>query len=46
MAEAARRRTDAVDGFLAGHRILLCDRENKWTEGFGDLLEGAGCASC
>ena len=24
MAQAARRPTDAVDGFLAGHRILIC----------------------
>ena len=27
MAQAARRLTDAVDGFLAGHRILICDRD-------------------
>jgi transposase InsO family protein len=42
MAQAARRLTDAVDGFLAGHRALICDRDGKWTEGFRGLLEGAG----
>ena len=26
--------TDAVDGFLAGHRFLICDRDRQWTEGF------------
>jgi hypothetical protein len=31
MAQAARRLTDAVDGFLAGHRILICDRDSKWS---------------
>jgi hypothetical protein len=34
IAQAAGRSTDAVDGFLAGHRVLLCDRDRKWTEGF------------
>jgi putative transposase len=42
MMEAARRLTDAVDGFLTGHRVLICDRDGKWTEGFRALLEGAG----
>jgi putative transposase len=27
MAQAARRLTDVVDGFLAGHRVLICDRD-------------------
>jgi putative transposase len=42
MAEAARRLTDAIDGFLASHRVLICDRDGKWTDGFRALLEGAG----
>jgi putative transposase len=42
MAQAARRLTDAVDGFLARHRILICDRDAKWTEGFRRIVEGAG----
>jgi putative transposase len=42
MAQAARRLTDAVDGFLARHRILICGRDAKWTEGFRRIVEGAG----
>jgi putative transposase len=33
MAQAARRVTDAVDGFLARHQILICDRR---------IVQGAG----
>ena len=42
MAQAARRLTDAVDGFLANHQILICDRDSKWTDGFRRILQGAG----
>jgi putative transposase len=42
MAQAARRLTDVVDGFLVGHRILICDRDGKWTDGFRRILQGAG----
>jgi putative transposase len=42
MSQAARRLTDAVDGFLTGHRVLICDRDGKWTDAFRGLLEGAG----
>src|ERR671918_1206941 len=42
IAQAARCLTDAVDGFFAGHRVLICDRDGKWTEGFRDLVEGSG----
>src|SRR4030095_6385035 len=42
MAQAAWRLTDAVDGFLAGHRVLICDRDGKWTAAVRGLLEGAG----
>ena len=42
MAQAARRLTDVVDGFLVGHQILICDRDRKWTHGFRHILQGAG----
>jgi transposase InsO family protein len=42
MAQAARRLTDAIDGFLADHRLLICDRDSKWTEGFHRILQDAG----
>src|SRR5437867_8956056 len=42
MAQAARCLTDAVDGFLAGHRVLIYDRDTKWTEGFRGIVEGSG----
>jgi transposase InsO family protein len=42
MAQAARRLTDAVAGFLARHRVLICDRDGKWTDEFRALLDGAG----
>jgi putative transposase len=42
MAQTARRLTDPVDGFLAGHRVLILDRDRKWTDGFRRIVEGAG----
>jgi len=42
LAQAARRLTDAVDGFLAKHRALICDRDTKWTDGFRRIVQGAG----
>ena len=42
MAQAARRLTDVVDGFLVGHRILICDGDAKWTDGFCRILQSAG----
>jgi transposase InsO family protein len=42
MIQAARQLTDALDGFLADHRVLICDRDAKWTDRFRGLLEGAG----
>jgi transposase InsO family protein len=42
MAQAARRLTDAVDGFLVGYRGLICDRDRKWTDGCRRLIEDAG----
>jgi putative transposase len=37
-----RRLLRPVDGFLAGHRVLICDQDGKWTDRFRGLLEGAG----
>jgi hypothetical protein len=45
MAQVARRLTDAVDGFLAGHRFLIGDRDRKWTEGFRRVIQAAGSRS-
>jgi putative transposase len=42
MAQIARNLTDAVDGFLTGHRILICDRDTKFTDQFKRILRGAG----
>ena len=42
MAQTARNLTDAVDGFLAGHRFLICDRDAKFTAGFRLMFEDAG----
>ena len=27
---------------LAGHRVLICERDGKWTDGFRGLLEESG----
>jgi putative transposase len=42
MAQAARRRTEAVDGFLASHQIVLGDRDRQWTDDFRRIVQGAG----
>jgi len=42
MTPAARRLTDAVDGFLMGYRALICDRDTKWMGGFRRVIEDAG----
>src|SRR5262245_8826326 len=42
MTQAARRLTDAVDGFLVGYRALICDRDTKWMGGFRRVIEDAG----
>jgi putative transposase len=42
MAQAARRLTDAVDGFLVGHRVLICDRDRKWSDDFRRIVQDAG----
>ena len=42
MRRLATNLTDAVDGFLLGHRVLILDRDTKWSEAFRELLEDAG----
>jgi hypothetical protein len=42
MAEAERRLTHAAYGFLAGHRVLSCERDGQGTEGFRRNVEGTG----
>ena len=42
MSQAARRLTDAVDGLLVGYRVLICDRDTKWMDGFRRVMEEAG----
>jgi transposase InsO family protein len=42
MAQTARRLTDAVDGFLVGHSVLICDRDSKWTDDFRRIVQSAG----
>jgi len=37
----AHRLTHAVDGFLAGHRVLICDRDRKWTDDFRRIVQSA-----
>jgi len=42
MAQVARNLTDAVDGFLNGHRFLICDRDSRFTAQFRRILKEAG----
>src|SRR5262249_40438135 len=42
MAQAARRLTDGIAGFLMAHRGLICDRDSKWTDEFRRIVQGAG----
>jgi hypothetical protein len=39
---SARNLTDCCDGFLLGTRLLILDRDRKYSEGFRNLLEEAG----
>jgi len=45
MLQVARNLTNVVDGFLLPHRILLCDRDTKFTDRFRQVLEAAGVAT-
>ena len=40
--QAARTVTDADDGCLRGSRVLICDRDTKWSEAFRQTLAAAG----
>ena len=40
--QVARNLTDVVDGVLLPHRILICDRDTKFTEQFLRVLKDAG----
>ena len=42
MLQVARNVTDAVDGFLLGQRLLICDRDAKWSAEFRRLLAAVG----
>jgi transposase InsO family protein len=40
--QAPRTVTDADDGCLRGSRVLICDRDTKWSETFRQTLAAAG----
>ena len=42
MAQVARNLTDMMDGFLLTKRILICDRDAKFTEQFKKAIEAFG----
>ena len=41
VVQVARNLTDVVDGFLLGHRFLICDRDTKFTAQFKRILKDA-----
>ncbi len=38
--QIARNLVDSIDGFLRSHRLLICDRDTKFTEQFGQVSFG------
>ena len=44
MAQVARNLTDAFDGFLRHHRLVICDRDSSFTAEFRRMLASAGAA--
>jgi transposase InsO family protein len=42
MAQVARNLTDMMDGFLLTKRVLICDRDAKFTEQFKKAIEAFG----
>ena len=40
--QVARTLTDASDGILLGYRVLICDRDTKWSAAFRGLLADVG----
>jgi putative transposase len=45
MSQIARNLTDAVDGFLAGKRYLIHDRDPLYTKEFLSIVAGCGIDS-
>ncbi len=41
MRQVSRTLT-ATDGLLSAHRVLICDRDRKWSEDVRQLLDDAG----
>src|SRR5713101_3567029 len=42
MQQVCRTLTTADDGVLVGHRVLICDRDRKWTPSVRQLLATSG----
>ncbi len=42
MREVGRAATVVDDGVLVGARVLICDRDRKWSGAIQDLLQGSG----
>jgi transposase InsO family protein len=42
MLQLVRQLTDASDGVLHGRRVLICDRDRKWSAAVRDLLQTSG----
>ncbi len=40
--QAMRQLTDGVDGILSSGRVLICDRDPKWSRAVVSFLEGEG----
>jgi hypothetical protein len=40
--QVGRKLTAADDGVLVGHRVLICDRDRKWTPSVWQLLATSG----
>lgn len=40
--QVARNATDGIDGFLAGRRYLITDRDSRFTREFRGILQAAG----
>jgi putative transposase len=42
MLQVARDLTAPMDGFVQGHRVLICDRDSTWSDGFRQMFEEVG----
>jgi hypothetical protein len=45
MRQVSRTLT-STDGLLSAHRVLICDRDRKWSSDVRQLLGDAGCMLC